>query len=51
MGMLPLTYYLLVSWFYGEKKKEKATLKDRLPFLNMITHPIGVEGREHGLQD
>lgn len=34
-----------------KRKKEKATLKDQLPFFNMITHPIGVEGREHGFQD
>lgn len=51
MGVLPLIYYLLISWFCEEKRKEKAMPKDQVPFLKMIAYPVGVEDRGHGFQD
>lgn len=44
---MPLIYSLIILWFFEENKKGKVILKDRLQFLNMITHPTLdlVEGR------
>lgn len=33
MGMLPLIYSLIISWFYGEKKKENSCLRFSYHFL------------------
>lgn len=40
MGMLPLIYSLIITWFYEEEKKEKVMLKYQLRFSKMILHPI-----------
>lgn len=50
MGVLPLIYYLLISWFCGEKEKEKTMPKDQLPFLEMIAHAMGMEDRGTGFK-